>query len=432
VLRESLLTTVLRLFGLAASFLLGVVLARYLGPAQYGLYGLATTLVALAMTLSLLGIPQLAVRELSVLAHRADSAAIAALIRRFSVTTGVASLALAILVLIAGIWVAKVDYELGPLVAPAAIMIPLLTATSLIAAELRGLGHMMKGQWMEIIARPALAFVLVCALLLAGFTLDASDALWIQVGVAAFATAVSWIWIRRFVDSGRNQQVDQTPISWKKPALTLLVVDFSRYLGAAYPVVMMGLLDTNISLGMFRVALACNVVVALPITALHVTLAPKAAQLYKSGLHSELQTLLAKTSASMVAAVSPICVVAYFFGGPLISWVFGDEYQAAWLPNFYLCIAQLLFGLFGMGPILLAMCEGERSLARIYIFSTLIGATVAYPLILIWGATGAAISMIVSLGLIGFLSWYQTRKDLGLNSTFLPMLRLTFGKPREN
>jgi O-antigen/teichoic acid export membrane protein len=207
-----------------------------------------------------------------------------------------------------------------------------------------------------------------------------------------------------------------------------MAVDLLRNLGGTYGVVMMGWLDDDVALGMFRVAFACNIVVALPVTILHVILAPNVAQLYKENRKQELQRLLSLTSAAMVAMVTPITVAAYLIGRPAIELVFGTEYGPAWLPLFYLCVAQLVYGLFGMGPILLSMCEGERKLFTIYVVATVAGVVAAYPLIVLHSATGAAIAMIVSNALIAFFSWNVGRTDLGVDSTFFPLLRRSYGK----
>jgi hypothetical protein len=82
-----------------------------------------------------------------------------------------------------------------------------------------------------------------------------------------------------------------------------------------------------------------------------------------------------------------------------------------------------VYGLFGMGPILLSMCDGERKLFTIYVVASVGGVAAAYPLILMFSATGAAMAMIVSNGLIAFLSWNVGRTDLGVDCTFVSLLR---------
>jgi O-antigen/teichoic acid export membrane protein len=68
------------------------------------------------------------------------------------------------------------------------------------------------------------------------------------------------------------------------------------------------------------------------------------------------------------------------------------------------------------------MCDGERDLIRIYLLSVGTGMAAAYPLIVLFGAAGAASAMILSMGMIGLLSWRYGRRELGVDCTFLPLL----------
>jgi O-antigen/teichoic acid export membrane protein len=82
----------------------------------------------------------------------------------------------------------------------------------------------------------------------------------------------------------------------------------------------------------------------------------------------------------------------------------------------------LVSGFFGMGPILLAMCNSERQLTRIYIVAILAGIGTAIPLTYSFGASGAALAQVVSTGLIAYLSGRFARRELGLSTTFVPWL----------
>jgi hypothetical protein len=47
----------------------------------------------------------------------------------------------------------------------------------------------------------------------------------------------------------------------------------------------------------------------------------------------------------------------------------------------------------------------------------------AIPLVIAFGAAGAAAAMIISNGLVGFFSWRYGKSRLGVDSTFIPLLR---------
>lgn len=423
ILKSAFNSLFVRIAGLASTFLLGVLLARVLGPTGYGLCGLVTTLAALGMSVALLGTPQLAVRELSVRKERNDWDGIRLRIRQFGTAVAVASIVIGLGAALVSAMVSRWDAATMSLAVPGAVLLALMAATALIAAELRGLGLLFKGQAMEIFIRPALVFVLAAAFVAGGFRLSVSLALWVQVLVAFLAALVSVGWICDAVPRDDGQHRLPTHAPWLAMALPLGIVDVLRQLDGAYAMILMGELASNEALGIFRVALACNVVVAMPVTILHIILAPRLGPMHQGKQTAELQTLLSSVSAILTAAVLPIAVAAWLIGRPAIEIVFGQAYGPAGLPLFILCVAQLLFGFFGMGPILLTMCEGERALTGIYVTSVGFGIVAAVPLVLSFGAAGAAGAMIISNSLIGLMSWRYGRSKLGVDCTFLYFLR---------
>lgn len=414
---------VLRIVGLLCSFGLGVVLARALGPAGYGVYGLVVSVAALGMTISLLGTPQLAVRELSVRSARGDWAGTKGLIRRFGLVSSGFAIILGAIAVAIGIAVSARNNAIPLLVFLGALLTLMTTVTALIAAELRGLGAMLKGQFMDIAGRPAAAFLIYIAIVVAGAPLTSTDALWVQVFVSAAAAAISLIWIRNALPPESRTVTPNRQIPWVGAAVPLWLVDVLRQVDGTYGVILMGWLASSEELGVFRVAFSCVAVVAMPVSILHIIQAPTVSRLYKFGEQESLQKLLSMTSAWMVMMVAPITLAAWLIGEPAIILVFGAEYAGAWLPLFILCLSQLVFGIFGMGPILLAMCDGERHLIKIYVLSVGLAVVAAIPLVMSNGAVGAAAAIVISNGLVGLLSWRYGKLQLGVDSTFLPLLK---------
>ena len=73
-------------------------------------------------------------------------------------------------------------------------------------------------------------------------------------------------------------------------------------LGLACGVVLVGWLSSSIELGVFRVALACAVLAAMPVTVFHILLAPSLSRLHASGNRIEMQRLLT----SLVPHLTPM------------------------------------------------------------------------------------------------------------------------------
>lgn len=414
--RAGLASLGLRVGGLGTSFLLGVVLARSLGPAAFGQYGLVITLAVLAMTLALLGTPQIAVREFAALAGGQHSGAIAGLSKRLIKATTLASVGLAAFAVVAAVVIDQTSLDI---VLPGALSIPFLTLTALAAAQMRGLGAMSLGQVMDILARPLAALILFAAILAIGWPASAPLALWVQFGVAVVAAVVSLSWLSRHLP---QPAADARSIPWLAAALPMCLIDLLRQFDGAYGMIILGWLSNDVDLGLYRAAISCSVVVAMPVTILHVVHAPQVARLYRDGDTAGLQSLLSRVSLTATVLVGLITLGCLVLGLPLIRLFFGTVYAGSWAPLTILCVAQLVFALFGMGPILLAMCNRERALTRIYIVAIIAAVATAVALADRLGGAGIAIAQIVSFAIVGGLSWRDGRRHLGVDCSIFGRL----------
>ncbi len=408
----------LRIVGMASAFALGVVLARVLGPRDFGVYGLVTTVSLFAVTIVQLGTPQLAVREISVRSTRQDWAGVRTILVRFGTATSLAAVVL-VAVALGAAWLGGASRSDEWYVFQGTLLTGFVSLTALCAAELRGLGALNKGQVMDIVVRPGVSFLLVLTVVLTHYRLDASVALWIQIAVAALTTAVSFVWLRNALPADARSTPLDPDYRWIRFALPLGAVDVLRQLDGTYGVVLMGWLASAVDLGVYRVAIGAAVLATMPLTILHVVLAPTVSRLFQFGETRELQRLLRWSSALMVALLVPMLVILLLFGQPLVTFVFGAAYAGSTVPLVLLCAAQLAAGFFGMGPILLAMCDSERHLSLIYLVAVGLGAASAVPLISAFGGAGAAGAQIISTGLIAALSGRFARRKLGLSTTFL-------------
>lgn len=421
ILAKGLSSLALRLAGMGMTFLLGVILARVLGPAQFGIYGLVTGGAAMVMMVALLGTPQTAVRDLSVLSARGDWSGVKYLIRQFAVATWSMSVALGAIAVAIAWWFDGGTLGWVEYVLLGAVISALMVTTTLIAAELRGLGAMFRGQVIDILVRPACALVVVNVLVVSGIAFQAREALLVQIAVGTLVALISLAWIRRILPAEVRQGPVGAPRPWLRAALPLAAVDVLRQLDGTYGMLLVGAFASEAEVGLFRVALSCAMVVGMPVSIFHIVQAPTVSKLHDAGRIEELQHLLSRTSAALVGIVALIVAACWQVGRQAIVLVFGAEYAGSWLPLLLLCIGQLCFAVFGMGPILLAMCHGERQLIRIYLLSVGAGIAAAIPLTIEFGASGAAAALILSMTMIGMFSWRYGRR-IGVDLTFLPLI----------
>jgi len=407
-----------RLGGLLSTFLLGVLLARLLGPGNYGIYGAVVAASALAMTLSHLGTYQLAVRELSVRASRSDWVGARTIALQFLVVAGSASIFLGLASILGAM------FGFGPAsrelyyVILGAILTVLLTISTLLASELRGLGALIKGQFFEFLGRPVLSLAGLLLIIAIAFSVPAIWALWLQIAAAALALIVSAAWLGRALPRDGGTSATKRNFSWLKAALPLGAVDLLRQLDGSYGILLMAVFAPAADVGIFRVAIACAALLGMPAAALHMILAPKVARLHAAGERLELQTILRESSAALLIILLPVTLLVGLFGEPVIVTVFGPAYAGAATPLFIFACAQTVICFFGMGPVLLAMADNEWHLIKIYLGSVVAAMAAAVPLVMLFGANGAAFAQIISFGAIGFFSWRFARRTLGLELTF--------------
>jgi O-antigen/teichoic acid export membrane protein len=305
----------------------------------------------------------------------------------------------------------------------AALLTLALAVTAGIASQLRGLGLLFKGQILDIFGRPAVTLLLTLGVVLAGWRLTVAEALWIQVGVAIAAAWISFAWIRAAIPKTERAVPRAKDIRWLGAAVPLAIVDTVRQMDGAYGVILMGWLSSAPELGLFRVAVACGVIINMPITIAHVLFGPTAARLNGTREHAQLQRLLTQISAALVAIILPMTAAVWFFGREAMTLVFGPPYAEAWLPLFFVSCAQLVSACFGLGPTLLAMCDSEKHLMKICALSVAAGVVAAVPLIQLYGAAGAGIATIVSGGLIALFSQRFARRSLNLDPSLLSFRR---------
>ena len=171
---------------MAATFLVGLQLARGLGPGGYGQYGIAMAMLTLAAVPSEFGRPQLVTREVAAASAREQRE------RLFGVIAWadrvVLTLAIPLSVLIAaGAWLVLESRIVAVAVAVGAFAIPLVAFAKIRGAALQGLHFVVLGQTPITLLRPLLMSLMLAVLFLLMPGADASEAMALNVVTAAVA-----------------------------------------------------------------------------------------------------------------------------------------------------------------------------------------------------------------------------------------------------
>lgn len=423
---SSLWSVLLRLGGALLTFLVGVQLARYLGPTGFGIYGVVLALATMLTALAQLGLPTLAVREIARTRSEADWIGLRSVLRWFGIATFVAGCVLAVLFLAVLAFVPQITPTFRGTGLWAALLIPVMALTILLNAELRAFDRLLKGQSLEILVRPAGMALLLLALVLCQGWLTPPQAMAVNFGASLLAMAVGLVWIRRALPKPARGVVPGRPGGhWLRAGLPLAATDVLRQLDAGYAVLVMGVIGTAAETGVLRVATSSILIVATPLSVLHVVLAPTLARLHFEKQNAKLQHLLGVAALLMtLAGLAGVAVIA-LFGEWLIVLLFGELYVAAWLPLLILAVAQTVAAFFGVAFLLLGVAEGGHDLARAYFLGMVTSIGAAFTLGLAYGAVGVAAAAIIGSLVYNMMCWLAVRRRFGLESTPFALFSLS-------
>jgi O-antigen/teichoic acid export membrane protein len=413
-----------RIAGMGATFLIGVQLARYLGPAGYGIYGTVIAIVALAVVPAQFGLPQLITRELSSsAANGAVGRAKGALCWFTCLVTTTSALATVAIWLTSAVWRSPKDASFSHTFMWGLVS---LTPTALInlgIGALRGFHQVISAQFYDALLRPALFAILLFGVEQGLSGLNAAGAMALQT-LAGIVTAM--ICGAHVITSSPDAFTHVRPQlygrEWARSAIPMMGAEVLRILDGQYAVVLLAIMASLTQAGIFRVALAAAAFIGLPSTLINLVIMPFVAQLHTSSDSRRLQLVASGAALTIFASTGAGTLCLCLFGQPLVGLIFGKAFLQAWFPLTLMGVAYTVNGFFGAGTIFLNMCGHERTVAAVYAMRPALGICCTCALLSSCGASAAAIAMIVCELGSGVILWRTAARALQLDISVISSL----------
>lgn len=413
-------STGLRFVGMLFGFLVGVQLARGLGPEGYGIYGLALSVISMLAIPAEFGVPPLVTREVAAAHVRQQWPAVwSVLLWAVRTVVGLAVVTLAI----AGVaWLVlrdKVTAELLRTFLAGLLLILLIPLGNLTGAAIRGLQNIMKGQVPDVILRPALFSLLLfgCTFLLP-FNLTPAVAMSLQVVAAGISLAVAGGMLRKLLPP-LPPRAARPPghRGWLHSALPMALADSMRAVQGNLALIALGYLAAPAAVGIFRVGMSAGLLLTMPLTVAYVVSGPMFSSMHAAGDKAALQKSLTQTTTLSVVGVIA-CVLPFAVAGEtLLGVIFGHEFRESNSVILILSLGTLLSASLGPVGSLLNMTGQERYVTRSFAVSVVLLALLAPPLILVAGGNGAALANSIGLTAWSALMWRHARRTLGYDSS---------------
>ncbi|MEX1197409.1 MAG: oligosaccharide flippase family protein [Pseudohongiellaceae bacterium] len=381
------------------TLLTGVVLARVLGPEDYGVYVFILSLVTVLGLPTSAGLPVLVLRETARNQLTGHWGKLHGLLRSANGFVCAVSILIALGVFALLSWTPLGDQSDGTATLLWGLwLLPLAAFGSIRGATLRGLRKVVAGQLPEQLIKPATQLLLLLFVMFAGASLTPELAMQLNVisALAAFGVGAWLLWV--YLPGTVREAVPEYEFRpWLHSLLPFSMIAGMKVLDSQLIILLLGGLSTAENVGLYRVAAQGAALVTFGMTAVNMVMSPHVARLYQQGDLESLQRLVALATRTAFLIAFPVALLLIVFGRPLITLVFGAEYSEAALPLAILCCGQLFNVAVGSVGVILNMAGHERESLKAFAVAVLVSVVLAVILVPVLKSTGGAIAAACSL-----------------------------------
>lgn len=420
-------TFTLKLASTGLIFLMNLLLARLLGTTGYGTYAYALAWFSILSVLCVFGLDKLLVRELSIFNVRSAWGLMRGILRWSNFAALVVS---AVFALLAGItiWIVRerLESQMTYTLLTALIMLPLIVVLRLRQAAMRGLHYVVGGQLPEMLIIPISFFIIIGIMyLFMRNALSAPVAMTAQVASVGFALIVGVRQLQVFLPrSVKEAHPVYQGSTWMHIVMPLVFLDSMTMINSQIDIVLLGLMKSTATVGVYAVAKKGAGLVAFVLIAVNIALAPTIASMYAAGEMAKLQRMITKSARVILIGSLPIAIVLILFGHWFLLFFFGQDFIQGEKALSILGAAQVINAATGSVGILLIMTGYERDAAMCVGISALLNFILNASLIPRWGLEGAAAATATTIIFWNILLAVLVYKRLGIHSTALGEIRL--------
>lgn len=424
LMRGGLASIAIKILGLGFSLFTAVILARTLGPEQYGVYSYVLAIVSILAIPAMFGLPTLIVRETA----KAEVKQKLGLMRGLWCWANSITASLSFLIALTAavvLWLNRDSFTQIQFLTFAwgIAFIPLSALAALRGASLRGLRKVIQGQLPEQIVKPVLFIIMLAVIALTGSTqLTAQSAMMFN----ALSAGIAFIFGAWLLWRVKPKQLASVEREYERKAWTSSVVPFAVLSGLAVivtqtDIVMLGLMKTSVDVGVYKVASQGADLSALGIVAANMVAMPYMSRLANRNDIEGLEKIVQKSA--RLSLFFSIIITALFavIGDKLINFVFGPDYVIAYFPLLLLALGQIFHAGFGQGGTLLNMCGHEKGTLITLIFSALLNILLNFIFIPLWGIHGAATATLISVLFRKAVIWMMVYIIYGIDSSALAL-----------
>ena len=386
-------------------FLSQIIIARALGVEIFGLYALGFAVAKICGIISTFGLSTGGMRFVSIFKDESRSKLKGILISS-SVFSFLSGAIIGFVLYILSNKIAIVIFhnpELKITLQIFAFSVPFISGMNVVASLLKGFHTTKYTVYTRDIIQCVVNVILIIVFHLVGFGLSGVIYAFILSHLMAFISGI--FYLRKLFPEIKYK--DFKPVYEIKDlilySVPLLFIDFLHYFLTWTNSLLLGVLSTTTSVGIYRAASQLPLVMTIFMMATNSIYAPLAANLYNKGEMKRLESIFKTTTRWVIYITVPIFILIIFSPKELMM-VFGREFiQTGWIILVILSFGQLINCMTaGVGMTLTMTAKQKLELFNSAIMLS-VNILLCYLLIPKYGAIGAAIANCVGISLINLV-----------------------------
>lgn len=406
----------MRVFAAGLSFAFGIVAARVLGIEDFGVVSVLLGFINVGVVFALLGHETLATREIAAMCNSVDVDAARTYSRSASRQVWVAAF-LVLGMLSLAVSLLPIGANAGPQYLALLLLIPLVARTRLSQGVIRGAHFASLSLVPDGIVRPALAVLLICALVVAEQQAAHSFTA-VMLACALLGLIVGLRWERRALTTMRSKpdsriagDVNARAKHFSKP---IFLSSILAVLVSQLALIATGLLASPDQAGLYAAAERFSMAAALVGQAVYLAVASRFAALFAEGNLVSMRALIRKVTRSVSAATLLICAAIALASTPLLG-LYGSAFDGAASALQVLLLSVLMNACAGPTGQVLLMTRHERDHLAAMTVGLLAQSLLIAALVPTFGVLGAAWAVLASTLVWNGMMMYYIRRRLSVN-----------------
>lgn len=408
---------------------IGLLLARILGPTEYGRYAYIISLALLLTVPASMGLPTTILRECSrAIAQQnwqlVNGTLILAAVSPVCFSLVVVGAVLMVLPYVGDVW--QTEFR-TPLLA-GLILIPAGALISTLGDFLRGLGRVLLGQLGQLLRQLILLVVVLAVLGTSESILDSVTALRANSMAAVVAAGVSLLCALRCRTAEMVAASSKLMLRpWLASSMAFAAITAIHTVNNRMDVLLVGTIMGASSAGIYEVGFRCAEVLLFAPVTVNITYAAFMSRLFSGRQFETLRSFVLRSTRILFVVTLALGVLLAVFAESLIVLLFGHEYRDAAWPLRILVVGHVYNVFVGPVDLLLNMAGHEgRTVLGVTLAAV---ANIVLNLVLIppFGIVGACIATTFSTFIWNTLLMLSVRKLLGFNPCAISLSRSKSG-----